>query len=100
MYDCVTTALIHHLDVPALCEVKWCMYDSAAQVTNTQDILTHCDRWVTERAYAEIHSLARGTLTNWRFLDRRAGRTEALPGYPRYRYFSTSVRYWLPLETA
>lgn len=72
------------------------MYPSAAQVTNAKDILRNSGRWVTERTYAEIHSLAKGSLANWRFRDRRAGRTEALPGYPRYKYWGTAVRYWLP----
>ena len=52
-------------------------------------------RWVTEREYARIHGLAPQTLTNWRYRDRRAGRTEAAAGYPRYRYFGAAVRYWV-----
>lgn len=76
------------------------MYDSAAQATNTKDTPYYPGQWVTECTYAKIHSLARGTLTNWRFRDRRAGRREAAPGYPRYKYWGTAVRYWLPPEQA
>ena len=64
---------------------------SASQATNTQ-----CGRWVRERTYAEFHDLAKGSLANWRFRDRQAGRKEAPPGYPRYKYWGTAVRYWLP----
>jgi hypothetical protein len=53
-------------------------------------------RWVTEREYAAHFRLARQTLTNWRCADAKAGRAEALPGYPRYRRFGCAVRYWLP----
>jgi hypothetical protein len=52
-------------------------------------------RWVTELAYAEHFSLSRQTLINWRYRDSHAGRTEAQPGFPRYRRFGRAVRYWL-----
>lgn len=52
-------------------------------------------RFVTEAKYAELRSLARQTLSNWRYRDRMAGRNHALPGYPTYRYFGTAVRYVL-----
>jgi hypothetical protein len=52
-------------------------------------------RWVSEKVFAEIHGLSRQTLTNWRYRDRRAGRREAPPGYPQYRYFGSAVRYKL-----
>lgn len=52
-------------------------------------------RWVTERVYAEYHGLARQTLTNWRYRDRKAGRNHAEPGYPQYSYFGRAVRYWV-----
>jgi hypothetical protein len=55
-------------------------------------------QWVTEAEYAQKHRLARQTLTNWRFRDRRAGRKQAQPGYPIYRYFGGAVRYWLPAD--
>ena len=55
-------------------------------------------RWIKEAEFASIHGLSRQTLCNWRYRDRKAGRTEALPGYPQYRYFGCAVRYWLPPE--
>ena len=55
-------------------------------------------RWIKEAEFASIHGLNRQTLCNWRYRDRKAGRTEALPGYPQYRYFGCAVRYWLPPE--
>jgi hypothetical protein len=55
-------------------------------------------RWVTEGAYSEIYSIPRQSLANWRYRDLRAGRTEALPGYPRYRRFGKAVRYLLEDE--
>ena len=56
---------------------------------------TNAGRWVTENLYAELHGLARQTLTNWRYQDRKAGRLEPRPDYPRYRKFGAAVRYWL-----
>jgi hypothetical protein len=70
------------------------------QQTNTQDIIRHSGRWITERQFAEIHSIPKASLANWRFRDRVAQRNEALPGYPRYRRFGRAVRYWMPAETA
>ena len=52
-------------------------------------------RWVTERLFAEIHDIHPQTLANWRYFDRKAGRRQAEPGYPVYRYFGKAVRYWL-----
>lgn len=52
-----------------------------------------CPRWVTEAVYAKIHGLNRQSLTNWRCVDRAAGRSEAARGYPQYRYFGAAVRY-------
>lgn len=52
-------------------------------------------RWINERLFAELHGLAAQTLCNWRYRDRKAGRTGAAPGYPQYRYFGGAVRYWL-----
>jgi len=54
---------------------------------------TPTGRWVTEAEYAQYAGLARQTLTNWRHQDRKAGRTEALQGFPRYRRFGRAVRY-------
>jgi hypothetical protein len=56
--------------------------------------------WVTERVYAEIHSLTKNTLANWRWRDRRAGRKEAEEGKPQYKRFGHSVRYWVSGESA
>jgi hypothetical protein len=55
-------------------------------------------RWVSEKVFAEIHGLSRQTLTNWRYKDRRAGRSEAPAGFPQYRYFGSTVRYRLDEE--
>lgn len=55
-------------------------------------------RWVTAAEYARVTGLSVQTLANWRYRDRRAGRTEAEPGKPRYRYFGNAVRYWLPQQ--
>jgi hypothetical protein len=53
---------------------------------------------VTEQIYANLHSISRQTLCNWRYRDRRAGRCQAMIGYPHYRYFGSTVRYWLPSQ--
>lgn len=53
-------------------------------------------KWVTEKVYAEVHSLSKQVLANWRHRDLLAGRTEAGPGFPMYRRFGRAVRYWLP----
>ncbi len=67
-----------------------------SQLAATSDnILKVAGRWVTEREYAALHSLHPATLCNWRFRDRKAGRTEAAPGFPAYRRFGKAVRYWL-----
>lgn len=50
-------------------------------------------RWATPREYGIIHEISEQTLANWRYQDRLAGRTEALPGYPVYRKFGAAVRY-------
>ena len=55
-------------------------------------------RWVTEREYARLFSLTKGTLSNWRFRDKKEGRDEAAPGMPRYRRFGRAVRYWVSDE--
>jgi len=52
-------------------------------------------RWISERAFANLHGLSKQTLANWRYRDHKAGRAEAGPGYPQYRYFGRAVRYWL-----
>ena len=71
-----------------------------------QQILTQCNeladelggRWVTDRVYSQLHEISRQTLANWRYRDRKAGRTQAAPGYPIYRHFGEAVRYWLPRD--
>ncbi len=55
-------------------------------------------RWVTAKEFARMAGIGVQTLANWRWQDRRAGREEAEPGKPRYRYFGSAVRYWLPAE--
>jgi hypothetical protein len=56
-------------------------------------------RWVTAMVYAKIFALSEGTLATWRFQDKNAqpAREAALPGYPVYRRFGRSIRYWLPV---
>ena len=51
--------------------------------------------WVSTRTYAQIHGLAPQTLANWRYRDRKEGRSGAKEGYPKYRYFGAAVRYFL-----
>jgi hypothetical protein len=70
------------------------------QTTTAEEIIRCSGRWVTERTYAQVHGLTKGTLSNWRFRDRLAGRNEAAPGFPWYRHFGRAVRYWLPAEGA
>ena len=55
-------------------------------------------RWVPSKTYAGFYNISAQTLTNWRYADRKAGRTSAAPGFPVYRYFGRCVRYYL--ETA
>jgi hypothetical protein len=57
-------------------------------------------RWVTAKAYAEIHGIATQTLANWRHQDLKAGRSRAAPGFPQYKRFGTAVRYLLKAEAA
>jgi len=61
----------------------------------TADRTLSAGRWVTEARYSEIYSISRQTLANWRYRDRRAGRTEAVLGFPVYRRFGKAVRYLL-----
>jgi len=55
-------------------------------------------QWVTAERYSQIYSISIQTLANWRFKDRRAGRKTARPGFPKYRYFGTAVRYEIEPE--
>ena len=70
------------------------------QEQSTATTSAQIGKWVTERAYSEKFGLARATLTNWRYRDHLAGRSEAAPGYPQYRRFGRAVRYWLPAEVS
>jgi len=82
--------------IPLLLPSKLPQDWGAMQVTtkhSTQTLVS--GRWITERQYAELHSISRQTLSNWRFRDRRAGRSSASPGYPVYRRFGRAVRYYL-----
>ncbi len=54
--------------------------------------------WVTPREYARRFGIAEQTLANWRYQDRKLGRTEARPGYPQYKRVGRSVRYRLEPE--
>lgn len=49
--------------------------------------------WMTAQSYARLYHLHPQTLANWRHQDRKAGRSEARPGYPHYRRFGGAVRY-------
>lgn len=64
-------------------------------IATPRQIQVAAGRWVTEKLYADLHGLSKQTLTNWRYRDRKAGRDQAGPGYPQYRYFGHAVRYWL-----
>lgn len=57
-------------------------------------------KWVSAKVYATFFGLSQDTLGNWRWRDRRAGRSEAVPGFPVYRRFGRAVRYWLPSQNA
>ena|SRR5579872_3732112 len=57
-------------------------------------------QWVSERTFEEITGISRQTLTNWRYKDRKQGRTTAPPGFPEYRLFGRTVRYWVGEELA
>jgi hypothetical protein len=65
------------------------------QVLERKPIDSATGRWVNERDYAAHFGIARQTLANWRWLDLQAGRSEAAPGFPRYRRFGRAIRYWL-----
>jgi hypothetical protein len=52
-------------------------------------------RYVRDVEFAKIHSIPRQTLANWRYRDRKAGRSGAALGYPFYKRFGPCVRYWL-----
>jgi hypothetical protein len=52
-------------------------------------------QWITEKAFARIYGLSRQTLANWRYRDRLAGRREAASGYPQYRRWGNSIRYFI-----
>jgi hypothetical protein len=71
------------------------MNPAVVQESTAQINIREAERWVTEQAYATIHSISRQTLTNWRYQDKRAGRDHAAPGFPEYRRFGRAVRYRL-----
>lgn len=54
---------------------------------------TRTGKWVTAAVYGEFHGIPEETLANWRYRDKLAGRTEALPGFPKYQRFGRAVRY-------
>ena len=62
---------------------------------NTEPRGTVTTKWVTARTYANIHSFSAQTLANWRHQDRKAGLSQARPGYPTYRRFGEAIRYLL-----
>ena len=57
-------------------------------------------QWVKDTVYARIHGIHRQTLANQRYRDRKAGRSGAALGYPFYKKFGGSIRYWLPSNAA
>jgi hypothetical protein len=69
------------------------MQSSNSQAAEQQQ--TELGRWVSEQTYANVYGLSRQTLTNWRYRDKLAGRSEAAPGFPIYRRFGKAVRYLL-----
>lgn len=58
--------------------------------------VTTSGKWVSDKIYSDYTGVPRQTLSNWRYRDRLAGRTEPLPGYPRYTRYGRAIRYWLP----
>jgi len=64
----------------------------------SKDKFDSAGRWVTEKTYALAFNLSRQTLANWRFRDRKAGRSEAQADFPQYKRFGRAVRYWVPHE--
>ena len=67
-------------------------------MTSEELVALNGGRWVSERLYSEFTGLKPQSLCNMRYRDRKAGRDHSLPGYPLYRRFGRSVRYWLPAE--
>lgn len=59
-------------------------------------ILQAGGRWITARDYSELHSIPVKSLDAWRYRDHLQGRTTAAEGYPVYRRFGRSIRYWVP----
>jgi|ERR1017187_609996 hypothetical protein len=57
-------------------------------------------QWVSERIFEKITGISRQTLTNWRYKDRKQKRATAPPGFPEYRLFGRTVRYWVGEELA
>jgi hypothetical protein len=57
-------------------------------------------RYVTPKVYAAVHGVSVQSLANWRYQDKKAKRSSALPGKPEYRFFGRSVRYWLPARNS
>jgi hypothetical protein len=62
---------------------------------HTEPRTTVTGKWVNARTYAEVFGLHVQTLANWRSRDKKEGLTQARPGCPVYRRFSTTVRYLL-----
>lgn len=50
--------------------------------------------WVNETLFARLIGSSVQSLRNQRYRDLKDGRKEAKEGYPRYRRFGKSVRYW------
>ena len=49
--------------------------------------------WLTELRFAERYDIPRQTLANWRYRDKKRGRTEAASGFPTYQRFGRAIRY-------
>lgn len=62
--------------------------------------LTSEGRYLTPKLYSAITGIPEQTLTNWRYKDRRGGLKRAPAGFPEYKYFGPSVRYWLAARRA
>jgi hypothetical protein len=48
---------------------------------------------IDTKAKAKQLGVSEETLNGWRFRDRREGRAQALPGFPRYFKYGKCVRY-------
>jgi hypothetical protein len=66
------------------------------QETTTQEItaaVVQQLRLIDTAAKAEQLGLSEETLNGWRYRDHKAGRSQALPGFPKYFKYGKAIRY-------